>query len=33
MVGMVVINMDSGPGQAPVPEYRPAIAAARRGGR
>jgi len=32
MVGMVVINMDSGPGKAPIPEYRPAIAAARAAG-
>ncbi len=29
MVGMVVINMDSGPGKVLLPEYRPAIAAAR----
>jgi hypothetical protein len=29
MVGMVVINMDSGPGMTPLPEYRPVIAAAR----
>ena len=29
MVGMVVINIDSGPGSAPIPEYRPALAAAR----
>ena len=29
---MVVINIDSGPGSAPVPEYLPAIAAARASG-
>jgi Spherulation-specific family 4 len=32
MVGMIVINIDSGPGKAPLPEYRPAIAAARAAG-
>jgi len=32
LVGMVVINMDSGPGKVPLPEYLPAIAAARANG-